>query len=178
MCLSAIKNDAFYLCEYIFDNMLLLSIELEYKPKANHFFVVWARATLFSIKTKWWFHKKTFFNNLFLWSFSVFVSFCLLKFGAFKVFNKLKFFSLCLYKEPYSEPCQTSFMESFAKPLTIFTKHSTFYVWQGSEYASDKCFLKVLIRFLSQISLSLISDLKLVKRSFNSSNKYCREVNA
>ena len=43
----------------------------------------------------------------------------------------------------YSEPCQTSKMERFAKtvdglkPLTIFTKHSILDVWQDSEYASD-----------------------------------------
>ena len=46
--------------------------------------------------------------------------------------------------EAYSEPCQTSKIESFAKivngfmPLTIFAKRSILDVWQGSEYASGK----------------------------------------
>ena len=43
------------------------------------------------------------------------------------------------YSEAYSEPCQTSKMECFAKmlnyqkPLTIFTKRSVLGVLQGSE---------------------------------------------
>ena len=43
--------------------------------------------------------------------------------------------------EAYSEPCQTSKMEHFAKIvnafqlLTIFAKHSILYVWLGSECA-------------------------------------------
>ena len=45
--------------------------------------------------------------------------------------------------EAYSEPSQTSKMDSFAKivngvqPLIIFAKHSILDVWQGSEYASE-----------------------------------------
>ena len=53
----------------------------------------------------------------------------------------------CLYfrafpAEAYSEPCQTSKMERFAKiinsfqPLTTFAKRSILDVWQGSEFAS------------------------------------------
>ena len=46
--------------------------------------------------------------------------------------------------ETYSEPCQISKMQCFAKivdgfyPLTIFLKHSFLDVWQGFEYASEK----------------------------------------
>ena len=45
-------------------------------------------------------------------------------------------------RQMYSEPCQTSKKELFAKtvnswmPLNIFTKSSILDVWQGSEYAS------------------------------------------
>ena len=47
-----------------------------------------------------------------------------------------------LNSEAYSEPCQTSKVEIFAKivngfcQLTIFSKRSILDVWQGSEYAS------------------------------------------
>ena len=46
-------------------------------------------------------------------------------------------------KEAYSEPCQATKMEHFAKrnnilkPLTIFAKRSILHVSQGSEYASS-----------------------------------------
>ena len=40
------------------------------------------------------------------------------------------------------------------KPLTIFAKHSSFDVWQGSEYASDVDYLKPLL----QATTILISD--------------------
>ena len=46
--------------------------------------------------------------------------------------------------EAYSEPCQTSKMELFAKivngqkPFTIFVKHFIWGVWQGSEYAFER----------------------------------------
>ena len=38
----------------------------------------------------------------------------------------------------YSEPCQTSKIERFSKPLTIFSKYSILVVWQGSEHATMK----------------------------------------
>ena len=48
----------------------------------------------------------------------------------------------CFYAKKYSEPCQTSKMECFAKIvnglklLIIFAKRSVLDVWQGSKYTS------------------------------------------
>ena len=48
--------------------------------------------------------------------------------------------TLTLTPEAYSDPCQTSKIERFAKivndwkPLTIFAKHSILDAWQGSVY--------------------------------------------
>ena len=55
-------------------------------------------------------------------------------------------FSLRFCADEYSEPCQTSKMESDAKLLTIFTKHSHSHVSQGSEYASDICHSFIVYR--------------------------------
>ena len=35
MRLSAVEKDVLYLCENVFDTILLLSVELEYKAKAT-----------------------------------------------------------------------------------------------------------------------------------------------
>ena len=66
----------------------------------------------------------------------------LLRWGFFILFCFCKLFGW-MKKDAYSEPCQTSKMELFAKivngwkPLTVFTKRFLLYVWQCSEYTPD-----------------------------------------
>ena len=65
------------------------------------------------------------------------------------------------YSEAYSEPCQASKMERFAKqvnvfqPLTFFAKRSILNVWQGSEYASiiDKRACEVRLKTNKEINI-------------------------
>ena len=62
------------------------------------------------------------------------------------------FIFMVYWTEAYSEPCQTSKMDLFAKifdewkQLTIFEKSSILDVWSGSEYASAECKVNCLDR--------------------------------
>ena len=59
-------------------------------------------------------------------------------------------------REAYSEHCQTSKMELFAKivnswkPLSIFAKSSILDVWQDSEYSSEILWKRIPGRFAKQ----------------------------
>ena len=83
--------------------------------------------------------------------------------------------------ETYSEPCQISKMQCFAKivdgfyPLTIFLKHSFLDVWQGFEYASEK-YISFPNKKKNYPTPADIYLLKVNKRNTRTSCEICSEL--
>ena len=75
------------------------------------------------------------------------------------------------FTEAYSEPCQTSKMQCFAKiviaekALTIFPKNSILDIWQGSEYASVLAFFFLTFLILYCLEQYISTSLKITSDS-------------
>ena len=87
---------------------------------------------------------------------------CLVKtlnalFAVIEMLNSWHFFvEIGHYSDRYSEPCQTSKIERFArttngwKPLTTFSKRSIIKVWQGSQYTPTVAKMNTHWRYISE----------------------------